>query len=987
MTVRLHLFGPPRIEYEGEPVLLTFERRSQLLVLLALKRGWVGRADIAHMLWPEQEDKLAFANLRKILFRLNALPWGAHIEVQDGAVRFGAETDVFAFESALREGRVDEALPLYSGHFLEGFDRDGSEAWMGWLGFERERLQVAWRNAALDRLDGEMEAGAAVDLSTRLLQADPLDEAALRAHMAWLARAGQAARARQAYREFVTRLEQDLGLAPGAELKALHDSLGRQGRPVPAALTSETPDDGLVGRSVELRRIASLFEEQRCRLLTIVGPGGVGKTRVARRALRELGLSFPDGGYFVPLEDLPSVAQLGGRIARETGVDLGGGEPLVQVIDFIGGRKLLLVLDNFEQLAGDAGILQQLLDACPALHLIVTSRVRLGLASEWLLPLEGLPCPELEDSDRIEAFDAARLFIKAAQRVEPALIPQGEAAAIVEICREVEGLPLALELAAAWTRVLSCEAIAAELREGTELLRAVHGDHPPRHASIERVFEQSWRLLTPVERDALSRLSVFRGGFSAEAARAAAGASLPVLGALTDKSLLRKDGLRLFLHPLVHQFAALRLADSPARAKTEKAHAQHFQRLLAELRSGVERGEREPLRRLETEFENCRLAWRHAVKEQAADALRRTAPTLYHFCDHRGRIEEGRSLLQEAFDSKVATDDAGLGAFLLAAISHLEYRLDRYEAAAAAADRALAMSRAAAAHDACAQSLQVLGSCALRRGLYAEARNFYRRALDEAQAAADPRKVAVMLHNQALVEKALGHYDEALRLTMETLQRQQRLGDVAGEALSLNNLSLLCVHRNDYASARTHLTAGLAICERHGFPGIRALILANLLDLAMKTSDIEAAAAHAPAALEAAHSARNRTVESWVRLRLVRLALHRRDLVAARTELAASLRLAAAISNPALQLEALGGFAEILEAQGAEDCAALVLAFAAAHPSVAMPVRDDMLARLGGLAPRERAWPLMDLDTLVHRVILETGTAHAPLVALLRGAT
>jgi predicted ATPase/DNA-binding SARP family transcriptional activator len=985
MPVRLRLFGPPRIEYEGEPVLLTFERRSQLLALLALKRGWVSRADIAHMLWPEQEDKLAFANLRKILFRLNALPWGAHIEVQDGAVRFEAETDVFAFESALREGRVDDALPLHAGHLLEGFDRGGSEAWTGWLGFERERLQVAWRNAALGRLDGEMDAGAAVDLSTRLLQADPLDEAALRAHMAWLARAGQAARARQAYREFVMRLEQDLGLAPGAELKALHDSLGRQA--APAALPSETQDDGLVGRSVELRRIANLFEEQHCRLLTIVGPGGVGKTRLAQRALRELASSFPDGVFFVPLEDLPSAAQLGGRIARETGIDLGGGEPLAQVIDFIGARKLLLVLDNFEQLAEDAGILQRLLDACPALRLMVTSRVRLGLAPEWLLPLEGLPCPEMEDSDRIEAFDAARLFIKAAQRVEPALIPQGEAAAIVEICREVEGLPLALELAAAWTRVLSCEAIAAELREGTELLRAVHGERPPRHASIERVFEQSWRLLTPVERDALSRLSVFRGGFSAEAARAAAGASLPVLGALADKSLLRKDGLRLFLHPLVHQFAAVRLAESPARAETEKAHAQHFQRLMTELRSGVERGEREPMRRLETEFENCRLAWRHTVKAQAADALRRTAPTLYHFCDHRGRIEEGRSLLQEAFDSMAAADDAGLGAFLLAAISHLEYRLDRYEAAVAAAERALAMSRDAAAHDACAQSLQVLGSCALRRGLYAEARNFYRRALDEAQAAADPRKVAVMLHNQALVEKALGHYDEALRLTMETLHRQQRLGDVAGEALSLNNLSLLCVHGNDYASARAHLTAGLAICERHGFPGIRALILANLLDLAMKTSDMEAAAAHAPASLEAAHSARNRTVESWVRLRLVRIGLHRGDLAAARTELAASLRLAAAIANPALELEGLGGFAEILEAQGAGDCAPLVLTFAAAHPSVAMPIRDDMLARLAKLAPPERAWPGLDLDTLVHRVILETGAAYSPLVALLRGAS
>ena len=196
-----------------------------------------------------------------------------------------------------------------------------------------------------------------------------------------------------------------------------------------------------------------------------------------------------------------------------------------------------------------------MLEAAPRLRIVVTSRVRLGLTTEWLLPLAGLPTPELEDESDAEAFDAVRLFIQAAQRVEPALVPSVEAAAIVDICRQVEGLPLALELAASWTRVLSCAAIAAELRRGTELLQAVDAAQPARHASMDVVFDHSWRLLTPVERDALARLSVFRGGFSAEAARAVAGASLPVLGALADKSLLRKDDARIYLHPLVNQFA------------------------------------------------------------------------------------------------------------------------------------------------------------------------------------------------------------------------------------------------------------------------------------------------------------------------------------------------------------------------------------------------------------------------------------------------
>ena len=581
------------------------------------------------MLWPEQESKLAYTNLRKTLHRLQSLPWASAIESQGAALRFEAETDVFAFESALREQRLADALPMRRGELLAGFDDDQSEAWSSWLSFERDRLRVAWRDAALNRLAADIDPAEGIDLSTRLLDADPLDEAALRAHMSWLARGGQSARARQAYREFVERLAEDLGLAPGAELRALHDSLGT---PIwsPRCCRQSTRvrklDADFVGRTVELRRIAALLAQDDCRLLCLIGPGGVGKTRLAQRAMHEFAPGFSDGATFVPLEDIESSSELGGRLARELDVRLAGSEePLDQVIEFLRERQMLLVLDNFEQLAHDASILERLLQACARLKIIVTSRVRLAVSMEWLLPLEGLPCPEVEDQDRFEAFDAVRLFVQAAQRVEPALVPAVEAASIVDICRQLEGLPLALELAAAWTRVLSCDAIAAELRQGTELLHAVDAAHPARHASIDVVFDQSWRLLSQIERDALSRLSVFHGGFSAEAARAIAGASLPVLGALADKSLLRKEGPRIFLHPLVQQLAAARLGDGPVQAATRAAHAAYFHRLLAQLRPLAEAGDRVALQTIDVEFENCRRAWAWSIVQAQADALRRSS--------------------------------------------------------------------------------------------------------------------------------------------------------------------------------------------------------------------------------------------------------------------------------------------------------------------------------------------------------------------------
>ncbi|HVE89232.1 MAG TPA: BTAD domain-containing putative transcriptional regulator, partial [Burkholderiaceae bacterium] len=616
MTVRLLLFGSPTIEVGGELLALPFERRNQLLVFLALKRAWVGRAELATLLWPEQQSKLAYTNLRKTLHRLQSLRWARGIESQGGALRFEAETDVSAFELALREQRISDALPMQRGELLAGFNDDQSEAWSSWLNFERERLRVAWRDAALNRLAADIDAAEGIELSTRLLDTDPLDEAALRGQMAWLARSGQSARARQAYHEYAKRLADDLGLTPGAELRALHDSLATVALSAPAVPTPAAKlDADFVGRIVELRRIGALLAQDDCRLICLVGPGGVGKTRLAQRAMQQFAQQFSDGAAFIPLEDVASASDLGGRFARELGIT--GGNSLERVIEFLCERQMLLVLDNFEHLATDAAALELLLKGCARLKLIVTSRIRLAISCEWLLPIEGLPCPEAEDQDRVESFDAAQLFVKAAQRVEPALVPAVEAASIIDICRQVEGLPLALELAAAWTRVLPCDAIAAELRHGTELLHAVDHAQPARHASIEVVFEQSWRLLNAIERDALSRLSVFHGGFTADAARGVAAASLPVLAALTDKSLLRKEGARLFMHPLVHHLAALRLPDGAAREAAERAHALYFQQLMEQLRRNIENGDRESLQRLDIEFENCRAAWRWSIKSSA----------------------------------------------------------------------------------------------------------------------------------------------------------------------------------------------------------------------------------------------------------------------------------------------------------------------------------------------------------------------------------
>jgi predicted ATPase len=941
----------------------------------------VGRAELAALLWPDLAQKLASTNLRKTLFRLASAPWAPQVANEGGALRVDLDTDVAQFESAVRGERAAEALALRTGELLAGFEDDANRAWSSWLSFERERLRTLWRDAALARLAGDIDASAGIELSARLLEADPLDEAALAAHMTWLGRSGQGARARQAYRDFAARMERELGLAPNPALASANESIALPVR----APAEAVADDGFVGRAVELKRMTSLMSDRECRLLALVGPGGAGKTRLARRALQALAPMFADGAIFVPLEDVASGRELAARMAGELEVSLKGGrDPLSQVIEHAKDRHMLLVLDNFEQLAAEAPVIERMLVACPRMRIIVTSRVRLALASEWLLPIDGLPCPESEDRDRLEAFDASRLFVQAARRVDPALVPAAEAASIVDICHAVEGLPLALELAATWTRVLSCEAIAAELRKGSALLHSAEASQPPRHASFDVVFEHSWQLLGDRERDALSRLSVFRGGFAADAARAVAAAPLAVLGALSDKSLLRKDGARLFMHPLVAQSAAARLGDGDAREEAERAHASHFGALLAQLRRGVEDGDRDALQRVELEMDNCKAAWRWAVAHDASDLIARSASVLLYFWDHRGRLEEGLALLREAQSAPAVTGRAPLEAHILACAAHLEYRLDRYADAIDTAQRA--MARAPRDKATRLQGLKVLAACSLRLGKHDEAKAHYLEALRQAPETSDPHNAAALLDNLALVEKELGNYQEALDLSLRSLSAHRRLRDAAGEALCLNNLGALYLDRRDYQAAGVHLREGLAIAERHGLVSNRGLILANLTEYAIRSNEVAAAEDYAQRALDVARNAGNRSIESWLLLQVVRLALRRGDLDAARTQLAASLGLAVDVASPSLQMAGVTCFAEIVAAQGDGACARRVLHFAQAHALTTAAQAAEIRALMAGLPEGNGAWPDLELPELVHRIRSEAPLAHSPLLATLRTA-
>ena len=423
------------------------------------------------------------------------------------------------------------------------------------------------------------------------------------------------------------------------------------------------------------------------------------------------------------------------------------------------------------------------------------------------------------------------------------------------------------------------------------------------------------------------------------------GAPLPVLGALADKSLLRKDGTRIFLHPFVQQLAAVRLTGE-ARESTERAHAMYFHRLLQQVRGNVEKGDGKTLQHVDAEFENCRAACRWAIANGVVDAMTQSVPSLQFFFEHRSRFEEGVSLLTQAAQAPAFESNPQALGTLLAAIAQLQFRLERYPAAIATAERGRDAAQSARDHAVHGQCLQVLGLCSMRLVRHADAKRYFKLGLQQATKVSDVRKIESMLHNGALVEKLLGNRDEALRLFLETLGRAQGLGDVAGEALILANIGLLYAESGELESAIAQLKAGLMICERHGIVGTRSLILANLTTLALKAGDRTSAQQYGEQALDLAQATGNQYVVSYIQLRFLRLALLRGDLQTARANLTSSLQIAIGIGRPSLLLESVACFAELLAARGEMDCARMTLTFVANHPLLNIPERDDAKRRL-----------------------------------------
>ncbi len=626
------LFGSPRIEREGVPV--TFHRHQTLALLayLAATDQPHGRDALAALFWPELDDAAAHAALRRGLYDLGQTigKEGLAVERERVALRpaAGVRVDVRRFcglaSGAAGHGHaaghlcddclaaLTEAAELWRGDFLAGFTWRGSAEFDDWQSFTAESLRLGLAGV-LEQLAGGLAARRRFDpalaYARRWLALDPLDEAGHRLLMQIHAWAGDRAAAARQYEECVRVLAAELGIEPAPETTALFQTLRRAApaaagvATAPLAAAPPAPAHNLpvdvtpfIGREPTLVQAAELLADPACRLLTVLGPGGIGKTRLAIQAARGQVVHFPHGVYFIDLAPLTSAEQLSSAILAGLGApSRAAAEPDQHLLATLQDKRLLLILDNYEHLLTGAdpdrrdgyGLVTKLAATAPQLKLLVTSRLRLNVPAEWLLPLEGLATPPEGSADLAELLQAAdadedaaalrleegvtaaslgdysatALCLACIRRVQPGFRPSvTEARTIAHICRLLDGVPLAIELAAAWARVLPLAEIARRLEHGLELLTTGLRGVPARQRSMAATFDYSWRLLDPRERSILRQAAVFRGGFTAEAAAAVTGASLGDLAALVDASWLRLTGSgRYTLHELVRQYCAEKL--------------------------------------------------------------------------------------------------------------------------------------------------------------------------------------------------------------------------------------------------------------------------------------------------------------------------------------------------------------------------------------------------------------------------------------------
>ena len=681
----ISLLGLFQLELDNQNItdtLRTAKERALLAYLNVESDRSHAREVLAELLWPDKQEGVARTNLRQALLGVRRAIGDRdlsrpYLNVDDETIQFNRDqpywldTDAFnthiqntfththkSLETCLYCAQhLQAAVDLYRGDFMEGSLLPDSPGFQEWVVFHREQY-LRYLLSALQtlsdyfRLVGKFEL--AHKYAYRLVSLDPLDESSQRRLMIVLAMSGKRAAALEQFLTCRRVLQSELGVAPSIETVTLYDKI-KNGEALrvdtgtlkrvnlPAQFTP------FYGRESELEWLAQSLANPIYRFITIVGMGGIGKTRLALQAAEINSEPFPDGVRYISLDSIVSPDLIIPSIVQALGFPFRGDtDPKKQLIRFLRPLRTLLVIDSIEYHLDQAGLILEILQQAPGVKFLVTTRQHLHYQSATLLELKGLAYPsDVNDPNALD-YPAVRLFLSRAARIQASFVAsEKDLPYIIQICKAVDGLPLAIELAAARLREFSCELIWQDLQRNFDVLQASMLDIPERHASMRAVFEQSWKSLAGNEKVVFRKLSVFTGRFTLDAAQRIADASLPVLSTLMDKTLLQGDASRGFtLHPLWKQFTGAKLAENREEQDLVlDLHHEYYLDFLRqhdiELRIGTHK--KKTLEELEAQIENIHSAVARTSSLKGASALNQGVEMLKRFYDFQNELQEMRS--------------------------------------------------------------------------------------------------------------------------------------------------------------------------------------------------------------------------------------------------------------------------------------------------------------------------------------------------------
>ena len=590
---------------------------------------------------------------------------------------------------------------------------------------------------------------------------------------------------------------------------------------LPLQLTS------FIGRDKEIHDICRLLQDSSCHLLTIVGPGGIGKTRLALEVALHLLQNFRDGVYFVPLQNLTSSENVIPAIASSLGIQLLADRQniLQQVIEYCRDKSLLIVIDNFEHLLDATQIVSDVLMTAPNIKILVTSRESLNLREERLFNVSGLPFPENGTETTLENFSAVTLFVERAYQVYPNFELSQALSSVVRICQLVAGIPLALEFAASWLKTLSCTEIVTEIETGLEILTTPFRNVPDRHRSMQAVFDYSWQLLTAQEQTTFACLSVFRGGCIKEAAIAVAGTNLQVLQGLVDKSFIQRNPhtKRYTIHELMRQYGEGKLTDFPEEATSvSQKQSAYFMDLLANHHDNVTNYKQlDMMTALEPDLDNIRVAWHTAVTSQNVESIKKALKTFAYFHVFRSRFMEEANALEFAIQHLDVPTPSPQHSLVLATLRSycgwIYIRVGEYEQAEkmfVESHHLYVKHNLSAIPGWGSEPLTGLTLLASIRGDYSAAEAYGEQARQISTQRNDLWNLQLALYCSTSASFHQGNYEEAQKYALQALDISQNSGDQWFRAIVLNDLGHVAGVLNDYEQAKNYYRQSLTIRQQ-----------------------------------------------------------------------------------------------------------------------------------------------------------------------------